>query len=75
MKVPFSIPYFSSSKIITHHFNIDNAQGDSGIVYEIIIGHDLMVQLVLKSDFGRQILEWDETVLHMKGTVNMISPT
>ena len=32
----------------------------------MIIGRELMIQLGLKSDFGSQILEWDETVIPMK---------
>ena len=31
-----------------------------------------MVQLVLKANFGRQILEWDQTVLPMKETGNIL---
>ena len=38
----------------------------------MIIGHDLMVQLGLKVDFGCQILEWDENVVPMKETGNFL---
>ena len=38
----------------------------------MIIGHDLMVHLGLKANFGRQILEWDETIVPMKETGNFI---
>ena len=51
VKVPFSIPEFYSSKIITHQFHIDNTLGDKRIGYDMIVGHDLMLQLGLKSDF------------------------
>ena len=32
----------------------------------MIIGHELMVQIVRKVDFGLQILEWYETFVSMK---------
>ena len=66
VKVPFSMPKFSNRKIITHRFHIDNAQGDTGIGYDIIIGRGLVVQLGLKANFGRQIMEWGETAIIMK---------
>ena len=47
VKVPFFIPDFSRRKITSHHFNIDNNEGESGIGYEMIIGCNLMVQLGL----------------------------
>ena len=52
--------------MITHQLHADNAQGDAGIGYAIIIVSDLMVQLGLKDNIGRQILECDETVIPMK---------
>ena len=45
------MPYFSRSKIILHHFHVDNNESELGIVYYMIIGRDLMVQLVLSGDF------------------------
>ena len=66
MKVPFIMPEFSRRKIITHRFHVDKFQGDEGISYYLIIGHDLMIKLGLKADFGHQILEWDDTVVPMK---------
>ena len=50
-KVPFFMPEFSSSNIILHLFHIDNNEGESGIVYVTIIGHNLVVQLGLLSKF------------------------
>ena len=38
---------------------------ESGIGYDMIICHGLMLQLYPKSEFGRQTLEWDETVSPM----------
>ena len=51
--VPLCITYFSFSKIIEHHFHVDNNKGESGIGYDSIIGHDLMVQLGLTDEFNR----------------------
>ena len=42
-RVSFSVPYFFIRRIITHHLHIDNAWGDEGIGYDMIIGRDLMV--------------------------------
>ena len=66
VKVPFSMTEFSNKRIITHRFHIDNAQGDTGIGYAMIIGCDLMVKLGPKANFGRQIMEWGKTALTMK---------
>ena len=57
---------FSSSKIINHHFHVDNYEGESGIGYDMIIGHDLMVQLGLAEKFKRQFLQWDGANVHIK---------
>ena len=55
-----------------HHFHVDNLRGDEGVVYDIIIGSDLILQLGMEADFGHQILEWYKTVLHMKDTGNIL---
>ena len=47
VKVPFGMSDFSSSKKILHRFNIDNDEGKLSIGYDMIIGRDLLVQLVL----------------------------
>ena len=46
VKVPFFIPDFSSSKITYHRFHVDNNKVNSRIGYDMIIGRDLMVNLV-----------------------------
>ena len=66
MKVPFRMKYFSSSKIITHHFHVDNAGGDSRMGYDMIIGRELMAQLGLKANLGRQFMKWDDNLVPMK---------
>ena len=71
-EVTFRIPESYSIKIITHRSYIDNEGSVSGFVYDTIIGHDLILQLFLKSDFGIQILEWDETVVPMKDPGNFL---
>ena len=58
-KVPFCIPELSIIRIINHRFYVDNDKGESGIGYDMIIGRDLMVQIVLTTDFKRQVLQWD----------------
>ena len=47
-------------------------QGDTQIGYDMIIGHDLMVQLGPKADFGCKILEWDEPVIPMREPGNFL---
>ena len=58
--------YFSISKIIEHRFNVDNEKGVLGIGYDIIIGHDLMVQLGLPDKFKHQLIQWDGVTVPMK---------
>ena len=53
VKVPFFMPEFSSSKIISHHFHVDNNESESGIGYYTIIDINLMVRLGLSTDFKR----------------------
>ena len=72
VKVPFCMPEFSGSKIINHLFHVNNDEGESIIGYDMIIGHDLMVQLDLTADFKRQFLQRDGTTLHMKDPINLL---
>ena len=72
VKMPFCMPSFSSSKIILHHFYIDNNEGESGIGYDMIIGRDLMVQLGLLVDFKRQLLQWYGLTVPMKEPSGLI---
>ena len=57
IKPPFSMSEFSTRKIITNRFHVENAECDSGIGYDIIIGHNLMLQIDPGDNFGRKILE------------------
>ena len=72
VKVPFCVPEISSSKIISHRFYVDNNEGKSGIGYYMIIGCDLMVQLVLPDDLKHQVLQWDGVTVLMKEPSGMI---
>ena len=60
------MPEFSSSKIINHCFRVNNDKGESGIVYNIIIGRDLMLQLGLTTYFKRQVFQWNGDTVHIK---------
>ena len=66
VKVPFCMSELSSSKIINHHFHVNNNKGESGIGYDMIICHELMVHIGLTDDFKRQILQWDGATVHME---------
>ena len=66
IKVPFCMSEFSSSEIINHNFNVNNYEVNSCIVYDMIIGRDLLVQLVLTADFKCKVLQWDGATVHMK---------
>ena len=57
---------FSSRNIINHLFHVDNNKGESGIGYDMKIGRDLMVQIVLTDEFKCQVLQWVGATVHMK---------
>ena len=66
------MPEFSISKIINHHYHVYNDKGESGIGYDIIIGHDLMVQLGLTVDFNCRVLQWGGDTIHMKEPISLL---
>ena len=66
------MPEIYGRKIINHRFHIDNDEGESGIGYDMIIGRNLMVQLVLTADFTHQVLKWDSATVHMKESSNFL---
>ena len=66
VKVPFCMLEFSGSKIISHCSHVDKDEGKSIIDYDMVIGRDLMVQLGLKANFRRQVLQLDGATVHMK---------
>ena len=57
---------FNIREMFNHRFHVNNDKGESVIGYNMIISHDLMVQLGLKADFKRQVLQWDGNTVHMK---------
>ena len=65
-KMLFCVPDFYIRKIINHQFHVNNDKGESGIGYDIIIGHELIMQLGLTADFKRQILQWEGATVPMK---------
>ena len=60
------MPYFSISKIIEHRFHVDNEKVELGIGYDMIIIHDLMLQLGPSADFKHQGLHWDGIIVLIK---------
>ena len=60
------MPEFSRRNIILHRFRVNKNEGESGIGYNMIIGHGIVVQLGLLSDFKRKVLQWDEITVPMK---------
>ena len=66
VKVPLCMLEFYSSKIISHHFHIDNNEVESEIGYDMIIVRYLMVQLGLLYGFKNQVLQWDGVTVPMK---------
>ena len=66
VKIPLCMPEYYRSKIINHRFHVDNYKGELGIGYDIIIGRDMMVQLVLVAYFKHQVLQWDGAAVPMK---------
>ena len=73
VNVSFCMPYFSSRKIILHHFHVDDNEGKSGIEYGMIIGSDLMIQLGLYSYFKHQVLQLDGVTIPKKEPVGLLS--
>ena len=63
---------FSSNKIINHLFHVDNEKFKSGIGYDMIIGHDLKLQLGITADFKSQVLQWDGSTIHMKEHISLL---
>ena len=60
------MPEFSISRVINQQFNVYNNKVESGVVYDIIIGCNLMVQLGLTAKFKRQVLQLDGATVPMK---------
>ena len=63
---------FYNSKIIPQRFHVGYSEGESGIGDEIIIGHDLMVQLGILVEFKHQVLQWYGDTVPMKEPSGML---
>ena len=66
VKIDFTMPEFSASKIINQRFHVDNEEEDMNIGYDMIIGRDLMVKLGLITDYERKVLMWDGVSVPMR---------
>ena len=66
VKIDFTMPEFSASKIINQRFHVDNEEEDMNIGYDMIIGRDLMVKLGLITDYKRKVLIWDGVSVPMR---------
>ena len=53
------MPEFSIINIISHQSYVVNDDGPLGVVYDMIIGCDVMVQLGLLNKSKCQVLQWD----------------
>ena len=51
VRINFTMPKFSTSKIINQRFHVDNKEEDMNIGYNMIIGRDLMTKLGLITDY------------------------
>ena len=61
VKIDFTMPEFSASKIINQRFHVDNEEEELNIGYDMIIGRDLMTKLGLITDHKRkEVLTWDD---------------
>ena len=47
-------------------FYVDNNEVKSGIGYDMIIGCNLIVKIVLLDEFKRQVLQWDGATVPIK---------
>ena len=53
IKIDFMLAEFSTKKLITHRFHVNDKQKCSDIGYDMIIGQDLMTKIGLGSCFKR----------------------
>ena len=65
VKGPFNMQQFSSSMIIYNCFHANNGKGDSGMGCDILVGHDLMIQIGTTENFKRQVIQLDGDTVHM----------
>ena len=69
VKLNFSLPEFSESKIITSDFRIDDINQHKqygNIGYDMVIGRDILHPLGLSEDFATATIQWSDTSVPMK---------
>ena len=64
IKIDFTLPEFSETKIINHQFNIDSSE-DNNLGYDMIIGQDLMKKLDMIVNLNNINLIWDNIIVPM----------
>ena len=65
VKINFTLPEFSSSKIITHRFHIDDDRKHNNLGYDMIIGQDIMRKIGCITDYNKGTLIWNDTTVPM----------
>ena len=65
VKIDFTMPEFSSSRIIRHRFHVDQSKDRQNLGYDVILGRDIMIKLGLATDFARRKLVWDQMSIPM----------
>ena len=63
VKVSFYMPEFYSKKVVMHLFHVDNNESYPGIIYDVIIRYDLMIQLGLSVNLRRRVLQCDGAIV------------
>ena len=66
------MPESSSINIIYHRFHVNNDKGELGIGYDMIIFHDLMLQIGHTADFKSQVFQWDGKPVYMNEPINLL---
>ena len=72
VKVHLCMPDFSCRNIFDRPFHVKNDKGEFVIGYDMMIGRDLMIRLVLMADFKRQLPHWDGVTVPMKEPIGLI---
>ena len=66
VKINFTMPEFSGSKIIKHKFQVDNKDINANIGYDMIIRRNLQAKLGCITDFKRKVLTWEDISVPMR---------
>ena len=63
---------FSISKIIPHRFHVDNNECESGIGYDMMIGCELVVKLVIPDKYKFRVIQWNCVTVPIKEPSDII---